>query len=438
MLLSALDNSKGRFKVFLLQTPSDKLRLYLYDRIKEDYNCNKDTILELKDKKDLKKIKEIAYIDSFMSDKWLVTCNIKSVSSFMKEFVELIYESTTIIFFCTADNYRTFKNFTTALKNKGVTEVYQYYLTSLRSADFAYLYGKHVTKNNKLTKQLYDFVYQGYNSNISALMELFEELQRGTEFQSRKDISEVCGVGGNSVESFIFSMLKDPPSTEMGTKTVLKNRLKAGLDLVSIYGVKRFQSYLSACLSSFIDLKMLLISGTIYKKVINLPKGYDEAKLIKYQRFIWRIKPIPTTRLLRLANFLQQKSWTNELDFVRFVYGYLLDAIRYEVLPYMTKTTVEDEYIIAKRKEEEAAKEAAIEEAKWETQRRLEYIKKYGIIRGRELFEQEKQRGVSSSKSVKSDKGAKSSSAKKGSKNFTGNESADEAAAMFRELIANH
>lgn len=433
MLLSNLDNSKGKFKVFLLQTPSDKLRLYLYDRIKVDYNCNKDTIIELKDKKDFKRVKEVAFIDSFMSDKWLVTCNLKNVSSFMKEFVELIFESTTIIFFCTADNYKTFRNFTLALKNKGVSEVYQYYLTSLRSADFSYLYNKHVQKNNKLTKQLYDFVYQGYNSSISSLMDLFEELKRGTEFQSRKDISEVCGVGGNSVESFIFSMLKDPPSTEVGMKTVLRNRLKAGLDLASIYGYNRFQNYLSSCLSSLIDLKVLLISGEIYKKVINLPDGYNESKLVKYQRFLWRIKPIPMTRFLRLATFLEGEKWSCELNLMKFIYSYLLDAIRYEVKPYLTKTSIEDEYIAAKRKEDAEKAAAKLEEEKWETQRRLEYIHKYGIVRGRELFEAEKKRGIPENK-----QSAKKSSANKNNNKASSNiDDAKEAAAMFREFIAN-
>ena len=66
MLLSNIENSKGKFKVFLLQTPASKLEMFLYDKIKTDLHCTQDTIFEVKDKKTVREIKEIAFIDSFM------------------------------------------------------------------------------------------------------------------------------------------------------------------------------------------------------------------------------------------------------------------------------------------------------------------------------------------------------------------------------------
>jgi hypothetical protein len=450
MLLSNIENSKGKFKVFLLQTPASKLEMFLYDKIKTDLHCTQDTIFEVKDKKTVREIREIAFIDSFMSDKWLVRVNLDKASSYMTDLLQVIYESTTIVFFCTCSNYKVFKNFTTSLKKKGVTEVYSYYLASLKRMDFDYLYKQFVQKNNKLSQTLYNHVYQGYSYSVDAVMDLFTELKNGVVFENRRDIADVCGVGGNSIESFIFSMLKKPSESLNGLKTVIKNRMKAGVELSEIYGVSRFQNYLKASVVKMVQLKELEISGLIYKKVFDLPNGFDEAKLVKYQRFLWRLKEIPMTRLLRLYKYMSESNWVSDFDFAGFVYKYMLDIMRYEVVPYMTVTTAEDEYIKAQRLEAERQKEAEREQERLESRTRLEYIKQYGVLQGRERFESDKAAGKlrMASNVIKADhptdslaKGTKPRKRKASgivetTTNSTPEEQAKDAAASFREMLA--
>lgn len=397
MKLSDLDRRRGQYKVILVQTPADKLSLFLYDKVKADYGCTQNTIVTVKDKTDIAQVKEIAYVDSFISDKWLVTIDFSKDKSLglLKDLLPIMYESNTIVFFCTANNYKTFKTLSDSFKKKGITEVVSFYLNRLNSADFQYLYNAYVTPQNKLSKNLYTAVYQGYSSNVSAIMDLFTELRNGTTFESQKDIADVCGVGNNSVENFVFSLLKQPSLSEQGTKIVLKNRLKAGFDLASVYGFGKLQNYMRNCVSCLRDIKVLRVSGVVYKTLINLPDGYDEAKLARYQRYIWRLNEIPLSRILRLGLFLDERlSWTNDLDFIHFIYAYLLDEMRYEVKPYQDKTLAEKELQAKIEREEKKERERRQEEEKYELSVRLDYIKKYGVIEGKRLFEQDKQMGL--------------------------------------------
>lgn len=281
-------------------------------------------------------------------------------------------------------------------------------------------------------------------------MDLFTELKNGVVFENRRDIADVCGVGGNSIESFIFSMLKKPSESLNGLKTVIKNRMKAGVELSEIYGVSRFQNYLKASVVKMVQLKELEISGLIYKKVFDLPNGFDEAKLVKYQRFLWRLKEIPMTRLLRLYKYMSESNWVSDFDFAGFVYKYMLDIMRYEVVPYMTVTTAEDEYIKAQRLEAERQKEAEREQERLETRTRLKYIKQYGVLQGRERFESDKAAGKlrMASNVIKADhptdslangtkpRKRKASGAVEATVNSTPEENAKDAAASFREMLA--
>lgn len=389
MLLSQLDNARGTYKILLLQTSSDKLEMKMYDKLRDTYRNTKDTIFEVKDKKDLKKIKEVATIDPFLADKWLVTFNFAKQTAVLKELLKIVAESNTMVLFCTVNNYGAFKNFQEEVKKAGITEIVAFYLNVLRSADFRFLYDKAVTPKNKLTKQLYDFVYQSYNGNIPAVMELFDALSMGREFSTRTEIAETIGIGGNSVENFIYSLLKPPSTSDKGLKVVLKNRIKAGLDLLDTYKIAQFQNYMRSCISCFIDLKMLSISGVLHKKIFNLPEGYNEKKLIKYQRFFWRIKEIPMTRILRLSYHLENKAWTSDLDFLRFIYGFVLDSMAHEVVPFIPETSPVDDYVKQKELENKQKQKEELEYQKYVKEQRIEYIKRFGLIRGRELFNQE-------------------------------------------------
>lgn len=319
MLLRNITDKNIECNVIILQTPSDKLKLFVKDTIKRKFKCNSDSIITCSGKKDYKQVKEIINIVPSFSDKWFIDVNLDSCND--KDFIALVKDATTCVFFCSVSKYSSFKKFKDNIK--GVSGILDYYITYLRKNDFLFLYDSFVSEDKRLPKVLFDYVVQSYSSDIEAVFDLFLELSRGKEIKSRKDISDICGVGGNSTESFVLSMLKPPPSTEKGLNKVMRNRIKAGSELAEVYGYSSFYNRLRNTMISFIQLKELLISGVVYKQIYNLPDCYDETKLSKYQRYVWRLKEIPLSRILRLYLALGKTTWRSDTEFLNFIYSYM-------------------------------------------------------------------------------------------------------------------
>lgn len=319
MLLRQLNDSNTQCNVLILQTSSEKLRMFIQDNIKRRFKCNVDTMLSCKSKKDYKQVKDIMNVVPPFSDKWYIDVDLDACND--KDFIGIVKEATTCVFFCNVTKYRNYKTFKDEIKK--VSGVLDYYITYLRKNDFIFLYDVFVPEDKRLSKALFDYVVQSYSADIEAVFNLFIELAKGKEIKSRKDIADICGLGGNSTESFIISMLKPPPATEKGLNKVLKNRIRAGTELAESYGYRSFYTRLRKTLMSFIQLKELIIAGVVYKQVYKLPECYDEKTLSRYQRYIWRLKEIPTSRLLRLYISLGSKPWSSDTEFLSFVYNYI-------------------------------------------------------------------------------------------------------------------
>ena len=318
MRLSDLDSKTASLNVVILQTPSTKLMMFLEDRIKRKFRCNSDSIMSIENKKQLKDVKNLMGVNPPDSAKWFISVDLDKF--YDKELVKLIKDSTTCFFFITCSKYSQFKDIKESLKQ--VSGVYDFYMTYMRKPDFIYLYDALTLSDNKLSTQLFNYVAQSYSSDIEAIMTLLLSLNSGVQFNSRKDISDVCGIGGNSTESFIFSLLKPISGSDKGLKTVMKNRITAGVDLCETLGYGTFYNYMAKSLLCFIEIKQLLISGVIYKCIRNLPDSYDEKTLSRYNKYLWRLKQIPTSDLLRLRQCLGDKRWNSELDFLNFLYKY--------------------------------------------------------------------------------------------------------------------
>ena len=329
MRLQDLDSKNANPTVVLLQTPSTQLSIFLYDKLKLRFHCNSDSIVSVESKSDVKKIRDVSTTSPPFGDKWLIQVNLDKVND--KELVKAIHDSSTCIFFCTCSKYKTFKQFKDSVKD--VNGVYDYYVTYIRRPDLLYLYDALVPEDNKLSKQLFDYVAQSYSSDIDAIFDLLLALNKGDSFESRKDIAELCGLGNNSVESFLLSLMKPMSETEKGTHTVIKNRAKMGADLGATIGWSSFYNFFNSSLDSFIQLKVLVISGVVYKQVRDLPDSYDEQKLSKYNKYLWRLKEVPLSRFLRMKQVLLEGGrWNKPADFLRFLYCYYTEGVKQEVL----------------------------------------------------------------------------------------------------------
>lgn len=294
--------------------------MFMKDIAKRKYKSNADSTIDVKTKSDLKRVKEVTGIIPPFADKWFVDVEIDKLE--LKELVGVIENSYTCSFFITVSNYRQYKTLKDMLTDRHISDVQDYYVNYLNRADIIYLYDAFVPEDKRLTKTLFDYVVQSYSGDIEALFDLFTQLGQGKKVSSRKDIADICGMGGLSIESFIFMLLKEPSKSEKGLKKVLKNRVQAGRELGQVYSWSTMYNFIHKSLRSMIEIKMLRTSGVIYKSIRNIPDGYDEKALARYQKYIWRLNEIPLSRLLRLIDSMGVTAWKTDSDYLNFVYTY--------------------------------------------------------------------------------------------------------------------
>lgn len=331
MTLDMMESHSELLKCVLLQTSSEDIKLYFKDKLRDMYSCSLDTIIEVKNATTLRTVRDLANSAPFMADKWLIVVELgKLKKELIKTLLQIIKASTDAVFLCYVDKYVIYKDFKNSLKN---TEGFlDYYLTYLKYADIDYLYEDLVPEENKMPDKLYAKFKKGYSSDVDAVIRLFREMKEGTKITKQKQITEICGLGGNTINTFVFSLLKDAPTTEKGMLAVIRNRAKSAYDLKEDYTWGQMWGYCKKSLESIRDVKMLCISDEVYKSLKKVPDGYDEKSLMRFQRYLFTIKDIPFSRVLRLLDLMSKNRWSNEQCFLAFLYNYYKELVVTEVV----------------------------------------------------------------------------------------------------------
>ena len=142
--------------------------------------------------------------------------------------------------------------------------------------------------------------------------------------------------------------------SENGFKRVFKQRVKTAFDLLNsttfaadtskvkdMSGAtesnakpSKLYAYINNNLMNFIALKMLIISGKVYKsiptEIIELYNVTYGLHIDKYQRFIWRLNQIPLSKFLLLKQCMG-KVWRDDLDILKFLYRYYMELGKQEL-----------------------------------------------------------------------------------------------------------
>ena len=391
--LSDLDSTRGNIKVCLVQSPSVQLVLYLQDKLRNQFGVTRNTLIDLSGNAELSMLKTVQNVEPLDSDRWFVLYNYgKKNKVKLADVVSLVESSTTVVYFITVENYKFYKDVKSALK--GVDFVYDFYLPYLNRANMSYLYMSIVDKNKQMTHNLYEFVCKNYSSDVDSVMTLFKTLQQGYEVKKQSDITKICGLGSNTIENFVFSLLKDAPETERGLKTTVVNRLKVGYALAEIYNYRSFYNFTLSAVKRILDIKQLRISGAIYKSMKELPSGFDENHLERYQKYIYRINNIPTTRILRLYFHLSKRNWSlGDIAFQQFIYNYYYELLMVEVLPNVHFETEEEAEKKDIEKQEAELRKAELKEQEVDRQHKLNLIQTYGYQMAMKMIKEEQTSG---------------------------------------------
>lgn len=328
MALEYLYDRQKLVRVVLLYTPSNSLSIFLQDSFKTRYNIANDSVRSIKTKKDLRATGSLNNIVPFLSDRWFF--HVKPADKLVgKDFLKLTKNNTSGIYFMEFENYKSYRDAKKLLaKEQGVLDLY---LGFLRRNDFDILYYRVIVANHGqvLPKTLQDFVARGYSGEIESIFDLFEAIKEGQPIKSRKDIIEICGLSSNTIDSFMFSLLKEPTTSDKGLKMYISKRLKEAVDLSEKYTWSKFRSFLKNSVKSCVDIKMILSSGEVYDNIRGYEnEGYDTKRLKRYQRHLPKIKEISMTRFLGLLENLDSRHWRSDVDFLNFFFNYMLYKYR--------------------------------------------------------------------------------------------------------------
>lgn len=319
MLIQDIGGYGNEPDVIITAIKSDKLLTFLEQQVKELYSVSVDEYFELRTNYDLQQVRDNLGLYPPFAKKWLYIVNLEVFNS--KELISLIKKSTTCCFLCYTSRYKDYKLFLDGFNNTSLL-VADLYLSVLRRRDLLYVYDKFVTKEQRLSQNLFSYVANAYSSDVDAIFDLFEAIASGKKINDRKDIAEICGIGGLSTDNFLFSLLTDVSKSEKGVKTSIKNRIKMGVELCNILTPFTLYNYVKKGVKCLVQIKTLIISGDIYKTISEVPDGYELSDLKHYQKYMDKIETLETSRILILYAFLREKKWTTSVDMVEFMYKY--------------------------------------------------------------------------------------------------------------------
>ena len=324
MWLSDLDTNAFNPYIFLIQTPSVSMEQYVRDKLRRFFKVDQSSTIYIENKTDLKDIKDIKGIEPMNSDRWFVPIDIDK--GFSKELVKTIKESTTCLFYLTTNRYGNYKKAKETFK--GDFGFYDMYIRYLKRPDFIYVYDAFIIQEKRLPKDLFDFVVHSYSGDIEAFFTLLKAMVSGKEFKSRNQIIEECGLGATSIETYVFDLLKPLSGSAKGLNITIKNRVKVGTDVAKNLSYTSLYNMIHSIAVCFIEIKMLVLSGTVYKEIRDIPENFTEHNLEKYQRYLWKIKEIPYSELVLLINCLGNRPWRTDMDYFGFIYRYYAEKAK--------------------------------------------------------------------------------------------------------------
>ena len=309
----SLKDLSSKHNVHLLYTNSNLAEMYVYDKLKEVCKADSESIIRVENKSSFREMLETLNMQAYFAEKWLIILDYHKVSGIIKS-NKNIFKAENACFLVLVSNYKEFKEF-----SELDISLNKMYLSILRYKDIMYLFN-----GTDVAQKYLDHVSRSYSRDPEKVFTLYREVVSGYKISSIKDINNICGQSSSSISRFAMLLLKDPPVTVKGLSITLRNRVKLAEDLMDAYGISYFRNLLMATVKDILDIKVLYLSGVIYKNVQELPNGYDEKRLSKYNMYLDSIeRVIPYSRIVNLYLSLKKEGvWKNKLNFLDFIYMY--------------------------------------------------------------------------------------------------------------------
>lgn len=300
---------------------SGLLDMYVYNTLKETCKGTTETIFYVRSKGDVDEMVDLSYVMPFQADTWLFIIEFDKVKRSKRKILDLIKQKpVSSRYLIKFSKYVDFKEFVDTL---GSSIINPMYMKSINLTDTRYLFRNY---RAMLGKDLMDFIYNSYRSEVEKLFQLRNYLDGGTLVKSRKDITSLIGLSTGSIQHLVIQLLGTPPKNERSQATVIKNRLRVLSELSKVYPPRTLRNIMLGTVKDILDIKTLYLNGILYKSLDNhsIPsQGYDSKRLLRYRFQYGKIIELDFSRIMGLYLQLSNSSlWNTELDVMNFIYVY--------------------------------------------------------------------------------------------------------------------
>ena len=301
MSLQKLGKLNDEVANIIILVQSASLAYLIKNEIKTQYNGHRDYIVDVSTQKQLHEAKLDSYVAPMLTDKWLIHVNADKLSK--KEVIAGLQKNTyygvTVYW---TEKWSTFNQLINLdiVKRQGVHCPY-FRFTRLGFYEIKNLLETEVPPKKQLPEDLKVFVAKNYQFDVQSVMDLISLLKSGNAIETKKELIEAIGVGGNSVANLTLKILKSVPKTEKGRKRIISDTIKLMQDLSYSYNYQTIRRFMLNNIEGCVEMKTLQIMGIYNKPNKEIPEAFDSKRLGMLRRFEYIIlEEVSFPRLLNL------------------------------------------------------------------------------------------------------------------------------------------
>lgn len=313
----------------IIYSNSPILQVVIKDTLKAVLQIERNHTLSVYTTKDFKDAKQETMIPPFGGGLWLLDVNTEKIQlKDIKSQIKTVSNSSVTVYW--TESYAMFKRLTELeeVKKQGIY-CRTFYFGRLETADIDYLHTRIVPDDKRLTKELLSYLKKNYTYDVQNVCSLFMKLKAGEAVKTTKDIINMIGIGGNTIDSFIMKLLATNPKTEQGLKTSFVKILQLLTDLNYTYSYSEIKRFMLYSIDGIVDMKQLQIMGKYSRVRKDIPDTYPEKfvrRLNRLKRFEGRIlEQVNLARVLNLKMCLEAyNDFDNQVALIQGILSYLI------------------------------------------------------------------------------------------------------------------
>lgn len=324
MSLQKLQKLNDEVVNIIILVQSASLAYHIRNGIKDQYKAHKDFIVDVATSKQLNDAKLDSYVAPMMCDKWLIHVDADKLSK--KDVIIGLNRNThygvTVYW---TEKWSTFNQLINLdiVKKQGVHTPY-FRFTRLTFYEIKSLLETEVPPKKQLSEDLKTFVCKNYQFDVQSVMDLIALLKSGNPVETKKELIEAIGVGGNSVSNLTLKILKAQPKTEKGRKKIISDTIKLMQDLSYTYNHQTIRRFMLNNIEGCVEMKTLQIMGLYNKPNKEIPEAFDVKRMGMLRRFEYIIlEEVSFPRLLNLKLcLLKYSNFNAEASLIQAIMDY--------------------------------------------------------------------------------------------------------------------